>query len=51
MTIKTHSQGFTIVELLTVIAVIAILAALVISSYNGIIAQANNARTTTAVQA
>lgn len=36
MTIKTRSQGFTIVELLIVIIVIAILAALVISAYTGI---------------
>ena len=33
---KSHQQGFTIVELLIVIIVIAILAALVIAAYNGI---------------
>jgi len=34
--IKTKSQGFTIVELLIVVVVIAILAAITIVSYNGI---------------
>lgn len=51
MTIKTHSQGFTIVELLIVIVVIAILAALVITAYNGITTQANNSKTAAVVQA
>lgn len=39
--IKTKSQGFTIVELLIVVVVIAILAAITIVSYNGITARAN----------
>lgn len=40
--IKTKSQGFTIVELLIVVVVIAILAAITIVSYNGITARANS---------
>ena len=39
--IKTKAQGFTIVELLIVVVVIAILAAITIVSYNGITARAN----------
>lgn len=39
--IKTKSQGFTIVELLIVVVVIAILAAITIVSYNGITRSAN----------
>lgn len=39
--IKNNTQGFTIVELLIVIVVIAILAAITIVSYNGITARAN----------
>ncbi len=39
--IKTKSQGFTIVELLIVVVVIAILAAITIVSYNGITNRAN----------
>ena len=39
--IKTKSQGFTIVELLIVVVVIAILAAITIVSYNGITTRAN----------
>lgn len=39
--IKTKNQGFTIVELLIVVVVIAILAAITIVSYNGITARAN----------
>lgn len=38
---KIKSQGFTIVELLIVVVVIAILAAITIVSYNGITARAN----------
>lgn len=38
---KAREQGFTIVELLIVIIVIAILAALVISAYTGIQGEAN----------
>ena len=40
--IKTKAQGFTIVELLIVVVVIAILAAITIVSYNGITARANS---------
>ena len=40
--IKTKNQGFTIVELLIVVVVIAILAAITIVSYNGITSRANN---------
>lgn len=39
--IKTKNKGFTIVELLIVVVVIAILAAITIVSYNGITRQAN----------
>lgn len=39
--IKTGSRGFTIVELLIVVVVIAILAAITIISYNGITSRAN----------
>ena len=39
--IKTKDQGFTIVELLIVVVVIAILAAITIVSYNGITNRAN----------
>lgn len=38
---KINSQGFTIVELLIVVVVIAILAAITIVSYNGITSRAN----------
>lgn len=47
----THKKGFTIVELLIVIVVIAILAAITIVSYNGIQSQAENTKTITAVSA
>lgn len=39
--IKNNNQGFTIVELLIVVVVIAILAAITIVSYNGITSRAN----------
>ena len=39
--IKSNNQGFTIVELLIVVVVIAILAAITIVSYNGITNRAN----------
>ena len=42
--IKTKAQGFTIVELLIVVVVIAILAAITIVSYNGITARANTSK-------
>lgn len=41
MDIKSKNQGFTIVELLIVVVVIAILAAITIVSYNGITNRAN----------
>jgi len=40
---QTRQSGFTIVELLIVVVVIAILAAITIVSYNGITTQANDA--------
>lgn len=46
MKVGKQQQGFTIVELLIVVVVIAILAAITIVSYNGITSQAND----TAVQ-
>ncbi len=46
-----RTSGFTIVELLIVIVVIAILAAITIVSYNGIIARADNAKRLAAVDA
>lgn len=51
--IKLKNQGFTIVELLIVVVVIAILAAITIVSYNGITNRANAAaaqETATSVQ-
>jgi len=47
--LKTRSTGFTIVELLIVIVVIAILAAISIVAYNGIQARANDSKTKTVV--
>ena len=44
-------RGFTIVELLIVIVVIAILASISIVAYNGIQQRANNAKTVKAVEA
>lgn len=46
-----RSRGFTIVELLIVVVVIAILAAITIVSYNGITARARNTQTISAVNA
>lgn len=43
-------KGFTIVELLIVIVIIGILAALVITAYNGIQVRAENTKTITAVK-
>jgi prepilin-type N-terminal cleavage/methylation domain-containing protein len=47
---KRRQQGFTIVELLIVIVVIGILAALVITTYAGIQAKARNSKRQTDVQ-
>lgn len=41
---KTNWKGFTIVELLIVVVVIAILAAITVVAYNGITASANDSR-------
>lgn len=38
---RTHKKGFTIVELVIVIAVIAILAAVLIPTFSGVISKAN----------
>lgn len=48
-TYKPKQSGFTIVELLIVIVVIGILAAITVVAYNGIQQRANNAKTTTAL--
>lgn len=45
-----HQKGFTIVELLIVIVVIGILAAITIVAYNGIQIRAENTKTTDAVK-
>ncbi len=45
-----HQQGFTIVELLIVIVVIGILAAITIVSYNGVTQRANTASAQSAAQ-
>src|SRR5680860_1298496 len=47
----TRDSGFTIVELLIVIIVIAILATLVITAYNGVQTKAKNTKTIAAVEA
>lgn len=46
MLIKNKQSGFTIVELLIVIVVIGILAAITITAYNGVQNRANNTRQT-----
>lgn len=48
--IYKKTNGFTIVELLIVIVIIAILATLVVSAYNGIQSKANNTQTINAVR-
>ncbi|MEK7620723.1 MAG: prepilin-type N-terminal cleavage/methylation domain-containing protein [Patescibacteria group bacterium] len=48
---KVNNKGFTIVELLIVVVIIGILAALVIIAYNGIQDRANNQKTESAVNA
>lgn len=48
--LKKRNQGFTIVELLIVIVVIGILAALVITTYSGIQAKARNGKRSTDIQ-
>lgn len=49
--IKTKSSGFTIVELLIVVVVIAILAAISVVAYTGIQTRAENAKTVNGVSA
>ena len=51
MTIKNKEQGFTIVELLIVIVVIGILAALVITTFTGIQQKARNTERQTDIKA
>lgn len=51
MTYKSKQQGFTIVELLIVIVVIGILAALVITTFTGIQQKARNTERTTDIKA
>lgn len=48
---KKCFNGFTVVELLIVIVVIAILAAIIIMSYNGIVTRATNAKIVSAARA
>ena len=50
ISLKKRNQGFTIVELLIVIVVIGILAALVITTYAGIQSKARNGKRSTDVQ-
>jgi prepilin-type N-terminal cleavage/methylation domain-containing protein len=45
--LKSNNEGFTIVELLIVIVVIGILAAITIVAYSGITARANNTKVAT----
>lgn len=51
MTLKSKQQGFTIVELLIVIVVIGILAALVITTFTGIQKRARNTERETDIKA
>ena len=51
ISLKKRNQGFTIVELLIVIVVIGILAALVITTYSGIQAKARNGKRSNDMQA
>ena len=51
ISLKKRQSGFTIVELLIVIVVIGILAALVITTYNGIQQKARNTERTTDINA
>lgn len=51
MIITKKQSGFTIVELLIVIVVIGILAAIILVSFNGIVGRARNAATISVVQA
>lgn len=51
MTLKNKQQGFTIVELLIVIVVIGILAALVITTFTGIQRRARNTERETDIKA
>ena len=50
ISLKKRQSGFTIVELLIVIVVIGILAAIVITTYSGIQAKARNAKRETDIQ-
>lgn len=50
ISLKKRNEGFTIVELLIVIVVIAILAMLVLTTYSGIQAKARNSQRQTDVQ-
>lgn len=51
ISLKKHNQGFTIIELLIVIIVIGILAALVITTYSGIQKKARNTERQTDIKA